>query len=84
MSTDIMTWNVNGTATEAPAGLLPDGILGDTEVPVVKLEAARRYDQRQAGRERDQMRREGRRLPARIDRRRASRERFMRRELREF
>jgi hypothetical protein len=58
MSSDTMTWNVNGTTIEAPAGLLPDGILGDTEVPVIKLEAARRYDRKQAGRRRDQERRE--------------------------
>jgi hypothetical protein len=82
MSSDFMTWNVNGITIEAPAGLLPEGILGDQAD--VKAEAARRFDQRQAGRERDQMRREGGRLPARIDRRRASRERFQRRELREI
>jgi hypothetical protein len=59
MSTDVMTWTVDGTAVTAPAGLLPEGILGSPDAwHQRKLARARRFDYRQAGRMRDQARRD--------------------------
>ena len=55
---DIRTWNINGTAIKAPAGLLPDGILGDSERPEHKLQGARRYDRKRYGKQRDRERQE--------------------------